>query len=155
MNKIVFLIIFALVVLGIMECSRFLKTTSRSTNPIGHLGFYVEDLKKSDNFYRPLLQVIGMEVIFELPACIACGFRGRPYFEIYTGKPKTSPFHIVFEVPQKELVHAFYEQALKLGAQDNGAPGYRKYFPGYYAAFVIDPDGHNLEALFWDAEAPS
>jgi len=41
-----------------------------------------------------------------------------------------------------------------LGAQDNGAPGYRKYFPGYYAAFIIDPNGHNLEAVFWDEQAP-
>lgn len=117
---------------------------------LDHIGFYVEDLKKSDSFYRPLFEVIGYKVILEMPNCIAYGMDGNPRFEIYTGKAASTGFHIAFHVGSKEMVENFYSAGLKLGAMDNGAPGYRDYFPGYYAAFLIDPNGHNLEAVYWD-----
>jgi predicted lactoylglutathione lyase len=59
--------------------------------------------------------------------------------------------HLAFEAKSKEEVEAFHKAALAAGARDNGRPGYRKdYWPGYYAAFVYDPDGHNVEAVWYD-----
>lgn len=115
---------------------------------LGHIGLYIEQLKKSDDFYRPLLKTIDFEIIFSLPECIAYGKNGIPYFEIYTGKPKSSPIHIAFRANSKEQVDKFYATALDLGATDNGKPGIRKWEDySCYAAFIIDPHGHNLEAL--------
>lgn len=116
---------------------------------IEHIGIYVGDLRKSHEFYKPLLvESLGLEVIFETEQCIAYGKNKKPCFEIYIGKPKSSPLHIAFKCDSQEQVNEFYKKALFLGAQDNGKPGYRDYFPGYYSAFMIDLDGHNLEALY-------
>lgn len=115
---------------------------------IAHIGIYVDDLKKSDAFYRSLFQVIGYEVVLTIPQCIAYGFNNEPLFEIYTGKPKSSSIHVAFHVKSKQIVESFYTRALSLGGQDNGKPGYRDYFPNYYAAFITDLNGNNLEALF-------
>lgn len=115
---------------------------------LGHIGFYVGDLQKSDEFYRPLLKAIGYEVIFSLPQCVAYGTKGVPLFEIYTGKAKSTGIHIAFQVRDKETVEAFHAAALALGAEDNGKPGLRDYTPNYYASFIIDLNGHNLEAAF-------
>jgi catechol 2,3-dioxygenase-like lactoylglutathione lyase family enzyme len=117
---------------------------------IGHVGLYVENLEKSDYFYRPLLQNIGYEVLFVLPQCIAYGVEGKPFFEIYTGKLPSSPIHVAFHVTSKQEVESFYQRGLTLGATDNGKPGYRTYFSGYYAAYLTAVNGHNLEALYWD-----
>jgi len=114
---------------------------------IGHIGFYVDDLQKSDKFYRPLLEVIGYEVIFSLPQCIAYGYNGIPLFEIYSGKQASSGIHLAFLVKDKKTVDTFHSVALSLGGKDNGKPGYREYTPSYYASFIIDPNGHNLEAF--------
>lgn len=119
---------------------------------LGHIGLYVENLLINDNFYRPLLQTIGYQVIIEVPQCVAYGKDGVPFFEIYTGKPKSSPIHIAFHVESKELVEQFHASAVRLGATDNGKPGYRRYFSNYYATFIIDPNGHNLEALYWGSD---
>ena len=62
--------------------------------------------------------------------------------------------HLAFEAKSKDEVHAFYQTALEAGGRDNGGPGYRKdYWPGYYAAFVYDLDGHNIEAVWYDYAA--
>ena len=90
------------------------------------------------------------EVIFTREQCIAYGQNGIPIFEIYTGKQPSRHLHIAFKVSSKQMVEQFHTTGLLLGAQDNGAPGYRDYAPGYYAAFIIDKNGHNLEALYWD-----
>lgn len=116
---------------------------------LGHIGIYVNNLKESDDFYRPLLKVIGLEVFFDFPECVAYGTHGHPYFEIYTGKPASSPIHIAFRVESQKQVKEFHATALRLGAKDNGEPGVRKWEGlQYYAAFIIDLNGHNLEALF-------
>lgn len=123
---------------------------NEDTSMLAHIGFYVSDLKKSNEFYEPLLKSIGYEIILQIPNCIAYGKNGVPWFEIYTGKEPTSPFHIAFNAHSQQEVENFYDFALKLGAHDNGKPGFRDYFPGYYAAFIIDPhNGHNLELLYW------
>ena len=60
------------------------------------------------------------------------------------------PTHLAFEAKSREEVQAFHQAALACGARDNGGPGYRDYSPGYYAAFAYDPDGHNIEAVWYD-----
>ena len=60
----------------------------------------------------------------------------------------TAPIHIAFQAQDRAMVDAFYQAALAHGGRDNGAPGERAYHPGYYAAFVLDPDGNNIEAVF-------
>ncbi len=66
-------------------------------------------------------------------------------------KKKISESHVAFEAKNKNQVDAWYKAALKAGAKDNGGPGYRtEYWPGYYAAFVYDIDGHNIEVVWWD-----
>jgi predicted lactoylglutathione lyase len=119
---------------------------------LDHVGIYVDNLEKSHKFYKPLLQSIGYEVIFSTPNCVAYGYDKNPFFEIYSGKDKTHNVHIAFQAKSKQGVEAFYEKAILLGAKDNGAPGYREYTPGYYAAFVIDSEGQALEAAFLDHE---
>lgn len=115
---------------------------------ISHVGLYVKNIKDSGRFYMPALKAIGYEIIFQNDLCIAFGQEKTPFFEIYADKPPSSPIHIAFECKSKEEVSLFYNTAIDLGATDNGKPGYRDYCPNYYASFVIDPNGHNLEALF-------
>lgn len=114
---------------------------------IGHIGFYVNNLKESKTFYTPLLKTLGYEMIFENEACLCLGREGIAHFEVYVGKPHTSPIHIAFSCDSQEMVNQFYAVALELGATSNGEPGYRNYLPNYYACFVLDPNGHNLEGV--------
>jgi catechol 2,3-dioxygenase-like lactoylglutathione lyase family enzyme len=74
----------------------------------------------------------------------------KPFFWISgRGHPAVSGVHVAFEAPSTEVVDAFYAAALAAGGQDNGAPGKREiYHPGYYGAYVLDPDGNNVEAVF-------
>jgi catechol 2,3-dioxygenase-like lactoylglutathione lyase family enzyme len=122
------------------------KVKFQGVNMIGHMGIYVDDLQESDTFYRPLLKAIGYDIIFSKLNCIAYGVNGTPFFEIYIGKPKSTGLHIAFHVDDKQMVEMFHAVGLRIGGVDNGKPGYREYTPGYYAAFIIDPNGHNLEA---------
>jgi len=72
----------------------------------------------------------------------------KPDFWISQGSPNKPPMHIAFQVSRRALVDAFYHAALAAGGRDNGAPGLRpQYHPDYYGAFVLDPDGHNIEAV--------
>lgn len=116
---------------------------------IAHVGLYVKNVKDSGEFYIPVLKTIGYEIIFQNDLCIAFGKDGTPFFEIYGDKPASSPIHIAFDCKSKEEVSVFHNTAIELGGKDNGKPGYRDYFPNYYACFVTDSNGHNLEALFW------
>lgn len=78
-----------------------------------------------------------------------CGFgREFPEFWIGTGEPLKGRLHVAFTVLSRAEVHAFYDAALAAGGRDNGAPDLRPhYHPNYYGAFVLDPDGHNIEAV--------
>ncbi|KTD21817.1 VOC family protein [Legionella londiniensis] len=116
---------------------------------IAHVGIYVENLKDSSAFYTILLETIGWSVIFKNDFCVAFGKENTPFFEIYTGKAASSPFHIAFDCASQEEVNTFYNTAISLNARDNGEPGFRDYFPNYYACYVIDPNGHNLEGLYF------
>ena len=85
----------------------------------------------------------------------SAGFNDGTNTDFWIGKGKVvEPTHVAFEAKSKEEVESFYRAALAAGGRDNGGPGYRReYWPGYYAAFVYDLDGHNIEAVWYDYDA--
>lgn len=122
---------------------------------IDHTGVIVSDFGESKEFYSRALAPIGYSIIMELPASVTgqtdmAGFGEppKPDFWIRQGSPNRPPIHIAFRVASRSLVDAFYKAAIAAGGRDNGAPGLRPhYHPDYYGAFVLDPDGHNIEAV--------
>jgi len=122
---------------------------------LDHVGFPVSDYERSRAFYKRALEPLGIELIVELPpqkaggnAHAGFGRKGRAQFWIGTGKPFQGQLHIAFEAASRGEVDAFHAAALRDGASDNGTPGLRpQYHPDYYGAFVLDPDGHNIEAV--------
>lgn len=127
---------------------------------IDHTGIIVSDIKTSKAFYEKALAPIGYALILELPASVTghadvAGFGEppKPDFWISGGTPNKPPIHIAFRVASRAKVDAFYKAAMEAGATDNGLPGLRPhYHPNYYGAFVLDPDGHNIEAVCHEAE---
>jgi catechol 2,3-dioxygenase-like lactoylglutathione lyase family enzyme len=126
--------------------------------PIDHTSINVRDFERSKAFYTRALAPIGYGLLMEVPAAQnpagggvdAAGFGadGKPDFWIGQGDPGSPPAHVAFMVRSRGLVDAFHRAALAAGGTDNGAPGLRpQYHPTYYAAFVRDPDGHNIEAV--------
>jgi catechol 2,3-dioxygenase-like lactoylglutathione lyase family enzyme len=117
---------------------------------IDHLGFGVADYERSKAFYLAVLAPLGIGIAMEIPEHQACGFGrdGKPEFWIAADHKAASNIHVAFTAQSRELVDAFYKASLGAGAKDNGAPGLRPhYHPNYYGAFVIDPDGNNIEAV--------
>jgi catechol 2,3-dioxygenase-like lactoylglutathione lyase family enzyme len=121
---------------------------------LDHVGFAVSDLERSKAFYEKALAPLGITPLFEVTAeqtgsGAACGFgRERPQFWIGTGETLKGGLHVAFTTSDRSTVDAFYEAALAAGGRDNGAPGLRpEYHEDYYGAFVLDPDGHNIEAV--------
>ena len=122
---------------------------------IDHTGVTVSDFARSKVFYRQALGAIGYELLLELPASVTghadvAGFGEppKPDFWISAGTSNRPAVHVAFRVPSRALVDAFHAAALAAGGRDNGAPGLRPhYHPDYYGAFVLDPDGHNIEAV--------
>ncbi len=127
---------------------------------IDHTGVIVSDFAKSKAFYEKALSPIGYTLIAEFSAEITghadvAGFGEppKPDFWISRGAPNKPPIHVALRVQSRTQVRAFYEAAIAAGGTDNGAPGLRPhYHPDYYGAFVLDPDGHNIEAVCHDAE---
>ncbi|OGI19169.1 MAG: hypothetical protein A3J06_02870 [Candidatus Moranbacteria bacterium RIFCSPLOWO2_02_FULL_48_19] len=117
---------------------------------IAHVSLPVSDYKKAKAFYKKALRPIGYRQNMEYGEAVGFMEGGQTSFWIVK-KDEVVPGHIAFEVKSKKAVQAFYKAVLAAGAKDNGKPGYRKeYWPGYYAAFVLDADGHNVEAVFYD-----
>ena len=122
---------------------------------IDHTGVTVSDFATSKAFYVAALQPIGYELLLEFPASVTgrtdvAGFGEPPKadFWIGRGKPNDPALHVAFRVNRRALVDAFYHAALAAGGRDNGAPGPRPhYHQDYYGAFVLDPDGHNIEVV--------
>jgi catechol 2,3-dioxygenase-like lactoylglutathione lyase family enzyme len=122
---------------------------------IDHTGIVVSDYQKSKQFYLSALTPIGYKLHKEFPASVTgsadvAGFGEpeKPDFWISNGSPNKPPLHIAFRVASRSLVDAFYKAAIAAGGRDNGGPGMRPhYHPNYYGAFVLDPDGHNIEAV--------
>ena len=117
---------------------------------IDHTGFLVSDLQKSRRFYEQALAPLGYAMLFEVPGGVGLGFGEppKPDFWIGQGTPNTPRIHVAFRANSRAAVDAFYKAALAAGGKDNGAPGPRPhYHPNYYGAFVLDLDGHNIEAV--------
>ena len=122
---------------------------------IDHFGFGVADYQRSKAFYEAALAPLGMSLVMEVgpdenPTGFACGFgkEGKPEFWVGSEGRTTPPMHVAFVVGSRAEVRSFHEAALRAGGRDNGAPGLRpKYHPSYYAAFVLDLHGHNVEAV--------
>jgi catechol 2,3-dioxygenase-like lactoylglutathione lyase family enzyme len=121
---------------------------------LDHIGFPVTDFARSKAFYEQALAPLGFRVVMEVNFSDdgEDGYAGfgadRPHFWIGTGKPLQGRLHVAFVAKSRADVLAFYEAALAAGGVDNGAPGLRPhYHENYYAAFVLDPDGHNIEAV--------
>jgi catechol 2,3-dioxygenase-like lactoylglutathione lyase family enzyme len=122
---------------------------------LDHIGLAVSNLQKSRQFYlvalAPLSIVIVMEVTTEQTGKYAgagFGASDKPYFWIGNGDYLSGPVHVAFTASTRAEVDAFYKAALSAGGRDNGAPGVRAhYHANYYGAFVLDPDGNNIEAV--------
>lgn len=127
---------------------------------IDHTGIIVSDFGKSKVFYEKALSSLGYVLIAEFPASVTghtdvAGFGEppKPDFWISRGTPNKPPIHVAFRASSRTMVDAFYKAAVAAGGVDNGAPGLRShYHPNYYGAFVLDPDGHNIEAVCHEAE---
>ena len=115
---------------------------------IDHIGFAVSDAQTSKAFYLRCLAPLNIELQIEVQGWLGFGIGGKAEFWIGEGEHTQSPMHIAFCAENRQAVDEFYKAALAAGGQDNGAPCIReKYHPNYYGAFVIDPDGHNIEAV--------
>lgn len=121
---------------------------------LDHIGFPVSDFARSKEFYSRALEPLGYRVVMEVSLSDdgADGYAGfgaeRPQFWIGTGKPLQGRLHVAFVAKDRAQVAAFHAAAIASGGIDNGAPGLRPhYHENYYGAFVLDPDGHNIEAV--------
>lgn len=122
---------------------------------IDHTGVSVSDFARSKAFYSKTLSAIGYALLMEFPASVTghadvAGFGEPPKadFWVSQGTPNHPPMHVAFRVSSRAQVDAFYQAAMAAGARDNGAPGVRPhYHEHYYGAFVLDLDGHNIEAV--------
>lgn len=113
-----------------------------------HLKFDVSDYEKSKTFFLNALRPLGIEIIDEgTPDYGVEMSSGNVSLCLFQTNEKPSPLHLAFVAETRQHVDDFYHAALRAGAQDNGAPGLRSYGKDYYAAFVIAPDGHNIEAV--------
>ncbi|RUV94715.1 MULTISPECIES: VOC family protein [unclassified Mesorhizobium] len=116
---------------------------------IDHLHLVVRDVKASRRFYGAVLEVLGVPIggeaedYFWADELFVSSADSRAAQGVLTGR-----HHLAFQAKDRAMVDAFYQVGLAAGGKDNGAPGERPYHPGYYAAFLLDPDGSNIEAVF-------
>lgn len=123
---------------------------------IDHVGYSVTDFEKSKKFYEKALAPLQYQLKMVVPAEVtgttaAAGFGigDKLDFWLSDGPSQTGSIHICFRAASRAEVDAFYTEAIKAGGRDNGKPGLRPhYHPNYYGAFVYDPDGYNVEAVF-------
>jgi catechol 2,3-dioxygenase-like lactoylglutathione lyase family enzyme len=109
---------------------------------IDHVQLVVRDLEASWRFYRAVLEVIGVAIVDAEQ-----GYFFADELFVSEGEPLTGRVHLAFQAPDREAVQRFHAVGLAAGGRDNGNPGEREYHPGYYAAFLLDPDGNNIEAV--------
>jgi catechol 2,3-dioxygenase-like lactoylglutathione lyase family enzyme len=122
---------------------------------IDHITFGVRDFERSIAFYDQAFAPLGVTRLYDVPKEQSDGIKvsgygdDRPWFWLAEENATTGVLHIALTASNRAAVDAFYAAAMNAGGTDNGAPGLRPlYHPTYYAAFVIDPDGHNIEAVF-------
>jgi catechol 2,3-dioxygenase-like lactoylglutathione lyase family enzyme len=124
-------------------------------NVIDHVGLRVVDYPRALRFFEDALAPLGIAVVMKVTKEETGGYEGagfgrdgKPSFWISAGGRTAPGVHIAFVADDRAAVNAFFEAALAAGAADNGVPGVRAhYHPHYYAAFVLDPEGHNIEAV--------
>lgn len=115
---------------------------------IDHISFGVSNLAQSKAFYLQALQPLGVAVAMEGAYGVGMGQNGKPALWLVETKEKPAHLHLAFTADNRQQVDAFYRAALAAGGQDNGPPGLRPhYHANYYGAFVIGPDGHNVEVV--------
>jgi catechol 2,3-dioxygenase-like lactoylglutathione lyase family enzyme len=122
---------------------------------IDHFGFPVSDYAKSKAFYEQALAPLGYVMVMEVPVnemgapAAGFGIGGNPDFWIGgEGGVGSNPLHVAITAKDSAAVDGFHKAALAAGGKDNGAPGLRPHYgANYYAAFVLDPDGNNIEAV--------
>ena len=120
---------------------------------LDHIGFNVSDLAASKGFYQAALSPLGIVAAAEGKGWVMLGRDGKPQFWFGAFGASPGPIHIAFAAANRAQVREFHAAALQAGAKDNGAPGLRpEYHANYYGAFVIGPDGHNIEAVCHHAE---
>ncbi len=114
---------------------------------LDHVNIGVTDLSASRAFYELALAPLGYSALMEGVSGVGFGRNGKPAFWL-SDRPPSGPLHVAFASPDRAGVDAFHGAALAAGGRDNGAPGLRPiYHPSYYGAFVLDPDGNNVEAV--------
>ena len=115
---------------------------------IDHIGFAVADYARSKEFYAQCLAPLGVELIVEIDGWAGFGRDGKADLWFGPDGEAHKPMHIAFVADDRSSVDQFYQAGIAAGAEDNGAPGLRTlYHPHYYGAFLIDPDGHSIEAV--------
>lgn len=115
---------------------------------IDHITLYVRDFETSKRFYAQALAPLGIDIVADFGNAAGLGRDGKGEFWLATDAEGQRPAHIAFAAQTRDQVRAFHQAALQAGGRDNGTPGIREiYHPDYYAAFVIGPEGHNIEAV--------
>jgi catechol 2,3-dioxygenase-like lactoylglutathione lyase family enzyme len=116
---------------------------------VDHIQLVVRDIDASKKFYRAVFELLGIPLGGEAPDHIWADelFISTAQSEAALGE-LTGRVHIAFQGKSREIVDRFHKVALAAGGRDNGAPGERAYHPGYYGAFVLDPDGNNIEVVY-------
>lgn len=113
-----------------------------------HVGFGVTDYAASKSFFLKALQPLDVGVVMEGPYGLGLGRNGKPSLWMHEATQTPAPLHLAFTAHNRRQVEEFHRAALEAGGKDNGGPGLRPhYHANYYGAFVIGPDGHNVEAV--------
>jgi len=132
---------------------------------LDHTGFVVTDLAKARRFYDAVAKALGLGTVDNGPQAFLLGKSAeeaipylwigttRPSYWVEGSRPGINQMHVAFKADSKQMVHAFYEAALANGGRDNGPPGPRQTGWPYYGAFVLDPDGNNIEAAYRGEDA--
>lgn len=108
-----------------------------------HIHLRVRDIEASKRFYAGALEPLGLGIVGE-----GDGWFSADELFVSDDGPPTADLHFALQASDRETVDRFYKAALAAGGRDNGAPGERSYHPGYYGAYVLDPDGTNVEAVY-------
>ncbi len=114
---------------------------------IDHISLSVKNFKKSKEFYSKALRPLGYQLIKNSGKTAAFGVGGKPDFWLIGEEKRPAPTHLAFRSEDHRGVDAFHNAAVRAGGKDNGGPGPRPYDKHYYGAFVIDPEGNNVEAV--------